>query len=138
MKVTGTTLELVRVTVWGGEIVPTWTLPNERDVGDRVGVIIYPTPVKATVCVGTYALSVTVAFPVLVPVCVGVKITEKLHVPLAATCVPLQVSLAKVKSPEGTTLVTLSGTTLGLVNVTDCEALGTWSGWRPKLRCVGE
>jgi hypothetical protein len=84
-------------------------------------------------------LSVTVTFAVLVPVCVGVKITEKLHVPLGATSVPLQVSLAKAKSPEDTTtLVTLSGTTLGLVKVTVCAALGTSIGWRPKLRCVGE
>jgi len=101
-------------------------------------VIIYPTPDKATVCVGTYALSVTVTFPVLEPVCVGAKITEKVQVPLGATCIPLQPSLAKEKSPEGKTLLTLSGTALGLVKVTVCDALGTWSGWRPKLRCVGE
>lgn len=40
VKVTGTTLELVSVTVCGAEIVPTWTLPNEREVGDKVGVMI--------------------------------------------------------------------------------------------------
>ena len=40
VKVTGTTLELVSVTVFGAEIVPTWTLPNEREVGDKVGVMI--------------------------------------------------------------------------------------------------
>ena len=84
MKVTGTALELVSVTVCGGEIVPTSTLPNDREVGDRVGVMIKPTPDNETVCVGTYALSVTVTFPVLLPVCVGVKITAKVQVPPAA------------------------------------------------------
>lgn len=85
MKVTGTALELVSVTVCDGETVPTWTLPNESEVGDKVGVMMKPVPERGTVCVGTYALSVTVTFPVLLPVCVGVKITEKVQVPPAAT-----------------------------------------------------
>ena len=38
VKVTGTTLELVSVTVLAGEMVPTSTLPNDREVGDTVGV----------------------------------------------------------------------------------------------------
>jgi hypothetical protein len=63
-----------------------------------------------------------------------VKITPKLQVPLAATSVPLQLSLVVVKSPEGTTLVTLSGTRLGLVKVMVCAALGTSTGSSPKLR----
>ena len=48
------------------------------------------------VCVGMYALSVTMIFRSLVPVCDGVKITSNVHVPLAGTCVPLQVSLVTV------------------------------------------
>lgn len=83
-------------------------------------------------------MSVTTMLPVLVPVCVGVKITPKVQLPLAATCVPLQVSLVTLKSPEGTTLVTLSATLLGLVNVTVFAALGTSKGWSPKLRAAGE
>ena len=85
VKVTGTALELVSVTVCGGETVPTWTLPNESEVGDKVGVMMKPEPERGTVCVGIYALSVTVTFPVLLPVCVGVKITAKVQVPPAAT-----------------------------------------------------
>jgi hypothetical protein len=93
VKVTATALELVSVTVCGGEIVPTSILPYDKEVGDRVGVIMKPEPERGTVCVGIYALSVTVTFPVLLPVCVGVKITPKVQVPPAATMVPLQVSL---------------------------------------------
>jgi hypothetical protein len=83
-------------------------------------------------------LSVTTTLAVLVPVCDGVKNTAKVQVPFGATCVPLQVSLVRVKSPEDTTLVTLSGTALGLVSVTVFEAVGTWTGWSPKLNDVGE
>jgi hypothetical protein len=52
-----------------------------------------PTPDNETVCVGGVALSVTVIFPSLVPVEDGVKITPKVQVPPAGTCVPLHVSL---------------------------------------------
>jgi hypothetical protein len=63
-----------------------------------------------------------------------VKITPKVQVPEAATCVPLQVSLVVVKSPDGTTLVMLSATRLGFVKVMVCAALGRSSGCSPKLR----
>jgi hypothetical protein len=64
-----------------------------------------------------------------------VKITPKVQVPPAATSVPLQVSLVVVKSPDTTTLVTLSGAArLGLVKVMVCGALGTSTGSSPKLR----
>jgi len=93
-----------------------------------------PTPDNVIVCVGIYALSVTTIVPVLLPVVEGVKITPKVQVPPGATSVALQVSLVVVKSPEGTTLVTLSGTRLGLVKVMVFAALGTSTGWLPKLR----
>jgi hypothetical protein len=51
-----------------------------------------------------------VAFPVRLPVVVGVKVTAKVQVPPAGTLVPLQVSLTRLKSPETTTLETLSET----------------------------
>jgi hypothetical protein len=40
VNVTGTALELERVTVCGGETVLTWTLPYDRDFGDTVGVMM--------------------------------------------------------------------------------------------------
>ncbi len=134
VKVKVTKLELESVTVCGGEIVSTWTLPNDREVGDTVGVTMMPTPDNVIVCVGIYALSVTMIVPVLLLVVEGVKITPKVQVPPGATRVALQVSLVVVKSPEGTTLVTLSEIRLGLVKVIVCAALGTSTGWLPKLR----
>ena len=52
-----------------------------------------PTPANVIVCVGIYALSVTMIFPVLLPVVEGVRITPKVQVPPAVTGVPRQVSL---------------------------------------------
>ena len=66
------------------------------------------------------------------------KTTPNVQVPLAGTEVPLQLSLTVVKSPEGTTLVTLSGTVLGLVKVIVFAALDTSTCWVPKLRLAGE
>lgn len=37
-KLTATALELLSVTVFGGDTVFTWTLPNNKEVGDTVGV----------------------------------------------------------------------------------------------------
>ena len=68
VKVTATKLELESVTVCGAEIVPTWTLPNDREVGETVGVTMTPTPDNESVCVGVTALSVTMMVPVLCPV----------------------------------------------------------------------
>jgi hypothetical protein len=63
-----------------------------------------------------------------------VKTTPKVQVPPAATCVPLQLSAVTAKSPDGTTLVTLSATLFGLVKVMVLAALETSTGWLPKLR----
>jgi hypothetical protein len=97
-----------------------------------------PSPDTLIVCVGVSASSVTTILPVLVPVSDGVKITPKVQVPFAATCVPLHMSSTVVKSPEGTTLVTLREILLGLDKVIVWAALGTSTGCWPKLRCVGE
>jgi hypothetical protein len=138
VKVTATALEFDSVTVCAGETVLTWILPKLRDFGDTVGVSMTPTPDTPIVCVGVTASSVTTIFPVLAPFCDGVNITPKVQVPPAATDVPLQLSLTVVKSPEGTTLVTLSETLLGLVRVMVFAALATSTGWSPKLRLAGE
>ena len=94
-----------------------------------------PSPDTGTDCVAGSALSVTTILAVTVPAAAGVKVTPKLQVPDAATCVPLEVSLLTVKSAlDETTLVTLRGTRFGLVKTTVFVALGTWTAWRPKLR----
>ena len=68
VKVTATRLELESVTVCGSEMVSTWTFPNDREVGDTVGVTMMPIPDNESVCVGVTALSVTMMVPVLCPV----------------------------------------------------------------------
>jgi hypothetical protein len=68
VKVTGTTLELESVTVCGAEIVPMWTLPNDSEVGETVGVTMMPVPDTVIDCVGVTALSVTMIVPVVNPV----------------------------------------------------------------------
>ena len=130
MKVTGTAFELVSVTVCGGEIVPTWTLPYERCVGERVGVKMMPVPETGTDWVVDTALSVTTIFAVTAPVAVGVNLTPKLQVPpLGATIVPLQVSLVTVnRLLVDATLLTLSAILFGLVRTTVFSALGISSG----------
>ena len=129
VKVTGTAFELVRVTVCGAEIVPTCTFPNERRVGERVGVTMMPFPDTVTDCVVISALSVTTIFAATIPVAVGVKVTPKLQVPLAGTFVPLHVSALTTNSlPVDATLLTLNATRFGLVRTTVFAALGTSSG----------
>ena len=76
---------MVSVTVFAGETLPTWTLPNDSDFGDSVGVTMVPTPDTVIDCVGVTALSLTTTVPVIVPFCWGVKTTPKVQVPLAAT-----------------------------------------------------
>lgn len=61
-KLTATALELESVTVCGAEMVFTWTLPNDRDFGDTVGVTMVPTPDAEIDCVAMYASSVTTIF----------------------------------------------------------------------------
>lgn len=65
---TATMLELVSVTVCGGEMVWTWVSPYDRLVGDTVGVAMMPTPDNERVCVGVTALSVITTDPVIFPV----------------------------------------------------------------------
>lgn len=137
-KLTACILELLRVTVFGGDTVPTCTLPNAREVGDTVGVARYPAPDRLIDCVVGVASSVTTAVPVVLPVCVGVKITPKVQVPLAGTSVPLHMSLVMLKTPEVAMLLTLSATLLGLISVTVFAALATSTCWLPKPTPVGE
>src|ERR1700722_15559504 len=138
VTLSGTTLGLVKVTVFAALATSSGWLPKLSDVGEKVGLRMMPVPDTGIDCVGVDALSVTTISAVSFPVCEGVKITPKVQVPPAATWVPLHVSLVTVKSPEGATLVTLSATTLGFVKVTVFAALASFTGWLPKLREAGE
>jgi hypothetical protein len=83
--------------------------------GDR---LYFPVPVKLDVCGLLLALSVTLNFPVLVPVSVGVKVTPIVHFALAARLV-VHVVAETAKSPvvEIATLVSATLWLLASVNV---------------------
>ena len=68
VMLSATRLELESVTVSGEEMVSTWTLPNDREAGDTVGVTMMPIPDNVSVCVGVTELSVTMIFPLLLPI----------------------------------------------------------------------
>jgi hypothetical protein len=68
VMLSATRLELESVTVSGEEIVSTWTLPNDKEAGDTVGVTMMPIPDNVIVCVGVTELSVTTIVPLLLPV----------------------------------------------------------------------
>ena len=92
-------------------------MPKLRDVGAKLTAGAVPVPVSETVCGLPLALSVTETAPVREPVAVGVKITEIVHVPAAATVAP-QV-LVWLKSPLAAMLVIVSAADPVLVSVTD-------------------
>ena len=74
-------------------------------MGERPTTGKVPVPVRLTVCVAGLALSVMVTAPVLVPVALGLKVTLRVQLALAATLEP-QV-LVWEKSPLAVMLVML-------------------------------
>jgi|SRR5438876_150234 len=75
----------VRVTVFGALVVPTFTFPKLRLVGERLTAGAVPVPVRLTVCGLPLALSVTVKLAAHVPEAVGVNVTLKVQLELAAS-----------------------------------------------------
>jgi hypothetical protein len=57
-------------------------------VGERLAAGAVPVPVRLTVCVAGLALSVTVIAPLCEPVAVGVKVTLRVQLALAARLKP--------------------------------------------------
>jgi hypothetical protein len=91
---------LDKVTVWAALVLPAaWPVKVSEDgLSEAAGIRATPVPLRAAVCGDPDALSVTVSVPVRAPAAVGVKVTEIVQLPLAATDVP-QV-LLWAKSPE--------------------------------------
>jgi len=97
--------------------VPTACAGKVKEVGERLTVdAATPVPVRLTVWVAGLALSVMVTAPLLVPVAVGLKVTLRVQLALAARLVP-QV-LVWEKSPLTVTLVILSVTLPVFLRVT--------------------
>ena len=97
--------------------MPTFWLPNVREVGERLTVT--PDPVRLALCGLLLALSVTVRVPVRVPVAVGLKVTLIVQLDAAATLVPQVLVCAKspLLVPVRAMLVTLNAVLPGLERV---------------------
>jgi hypothetical protein len=86
--------------------VPTLCAGKVNEAGERLTTgVATPVPVRLTVCVAGLALSVMVTTPVLVPAAVGLKVTLRVQLALAARLAP-QV-LVWEKSPLAVMLVML-------------------------------
>jgi hypothetical protein len=87
-------------------LVPTGCAGKVKEVGERLtSGVAMPVPVRVTVCVAGLALSVMVKEPLREPLAVGVKVTLRLQLALAARLEP-QV-LVWEKSPLAVMLVML-------------------------------
>jgi hypothetical protein len=93
----------VRVTLWGLLLVPTACAAKVKEVGERLAAGAVPIPVRLTVCVAGLALSAMVIAPLRDPLAVGVKVTLREQLPLAARLEP-QVLVCE-KSPLAVMLV---------------------------------
>jgi len=97
--------------------VPTGCAGKVKEAGERLtSGVATPVPVRLTVCVAGLALSVMVNEPLLEPLAVGVKVTLRVQLALAARLEP-QV-LVWEKSPLAVMLVMLSAALPVLLRVT--------------------
>ena len=89
---------LLTVTVLGALVLPAFTLPKFRLVGDTLSVGgAVPVPVSGIVCGLPGPLSVTESVALLIPEAIGLKVT--LMVQLAPTARLVPQPLARAKSP---------------------------------------
>ena len=106
-------------------LLPVVTLPNESDVALACNVahgVCARAPCRKATCCGLDApLSVNEMALVRVPAAVGVKVTEIVQLPLAATLVPQL--FVSAKSPDAPMLLIDSEPVPVLVKVTDCAEL---------------
>jgi hypothetical protein len=133
--------EFVSVTAWAALVLPTVSAANVRLVGESVtaGAVTTgaaPVPVNNTVCGEPIALSVTLTVPVLLPAAVGVNVTDRVQVPLAARLEP-QFWLT-AKSPETTIEVRANAALPEFVSVTVWAVLVVPVVCEEKVRLVGE
>jgi hypothetical protein len=96
--------------------VPTGCAGKVKEAGERLATDAVPVPVRLTVWVAGLALSVTVKEPLLEPLAVGVKVTLRVQLALAARLEPLV--LVWEKSPLAVMLVMLSAALPVLLRVT--------------------
>lgn len=117
-------LGFVTVTNLSALVVPCGTLPNETDVGLKVGAASVPVPFNTIVAGLFLALLVMVRPPVSAPGMVGVNDTATVQLVLAGST-PVHPSVTTAKSPEVATLLIVIPTEFGLVTVAVLLALVT-------------
>jgi hypothetical protein len=96
----------------------------------------WPVPLRLTVTVTPWVLSVTVKVPVRGPPVRGVKLTLKVQSPPTTRLLPQL--LVWLKLLLTATLLMLSVAQPGLVSVTAWVALVVFTNWLPKVRLPGE
>ena len=109
-------------------------------MGERLTTGAVPVPCRLTVCVAGLALSVMVKAPLREPLAVGVKVTLRVQLALAATLEPQLLVSAKspLFVPAMATLVMLSVALPVLVSVMGAAELVVPTSWLPKLYDVGD
>jgi len=79
---------LLRMTLWALLLVPTACAGKVKEVGERLTTGAVPVPVRLRVWVAGLALSLMVTAPVRVPAAVGLKVTLRAQLALAARLAP--------------------------------------------------
>lgn len=126
----GSMFGLVIVTVLMAEAAPTCTRPNPNAAGENVGLARIPVPSRVTDWGLFAASSIILRFPLRAPVWVGLNSVSMVQVAAGARSWPLHPSLARVNSPDGTTLVISRVAPVGFLTVVVLDALiapaSTW------------
>ena len=109
-------------------------------MGERPTTGAVPVPVRLTVCVAGLALSVMVKEPLFEPLAVGVKVTLRVQLALAARLAPQVLVWEKspLFVPAMVTLVMLSVALPVLVSVMGAAELVVPTTWLPKLYDGGD
>jgi len=125
------------VTTLAALVVFTDWLPKTSDEDDKL-TGVNPVPLSCAVWGAFAALSLTVSVPVRTPSTVGVKVTEILQFPPAAS-VAGAIGHVEVcpKSPETEMLLIASGAVVVLLRTTALDGLVVCTTQFPKLRLVG-
>src|SRR5438552_9285752 len=136
LKIVSAVLKLlVRVNEKGALVIPTAVLGNFFELGATLTGWT-PIPVRLIICGLLLALSVIVTDPVMVPVVVGLKVTEIVHLAPATTVVPHV--LVWANGTLAATLEMASALVPVLVRVTFFVPLVDPITWLPKERLVEE
>jgi hypothetical protein len=116
--------------------VPTGCAGKVKEAGERLATGAVPVPVRLTVCVAGLALSVIVNEPLLEPLAVGVKVTPRVQLALAARLAPQL--LVWEKSPLVVMLEIVRAALPLFVSVIVSAELVVPTTWLPKSYEDGE